>query len=68
MIENVYLLFFVPLTLGLFQGMLFAVLLVVRGAREERLSDHLLAALLLCGCLVLLPILLGLLDIHLLWN
>lgn len=68
MIDNVYLLFFVPLTLGLFQGMLFAILLVVRGVREERLSDHLLAALLLCGCLVLLPILLGLLDIHVLWN
>ncbi|MEM8486490.1 MAG: helix-turn-helix domain-containing protein [Bacteroidota bacterium] len=68
MIENVYLLFFVPLTLGLFQGMLFAVLLVVRGAREERLSDYLLAMLLFCGCLVLLPILLGLLDIHVLWN
>lgn len=68
MIDNVYLLFFIPLTLGLFQGMLFAVLLVVRGAREERLSDYLLAALLLSGCLVLLPILLGLLDIHVLWN
>ncbi len=68
MIDNVYLLFFVPLTLGLFQGILFAVLLVIRGAREERLSDHLLAALLICGCLVLLPILLGLLDIHVLWN
>lgn len=68
MIDNVYLLFFIPLTLGLFQGMLFAVLLVVRGTREERLSDYLLAALLLCGCLVLLPILLGLLDIHVLWN
>lgn len=68
MTNNLYLLFFTPLLLGLFQGLLFAVLLVVRGAREERLSDYLLAALLIAGSLILLPILLGLLDIHLLWN
>lgn len=66
--ENVYLLLFAPLTLGLFQGFLFAVLLIVRAIRQERLSDYLLAALLVCGCLILLPILLGLLDIHVLWN
>ena len=68
MMDNVYLLLFAALTLGLFQGFLFAVLLVVRAVREERLSDYLLAGLLVCGCLILLPILLGLLDIHVLWN
>ena len=68
MVDNAYLLIFAPLTLGLVQGLLFATLLIIRATREERLSDYLLAALLVCGCLILLPILLGLLNIHVLWN
>ena len=66
--QSIYLLFFAILTLGLFQGLLFSVLLVIRGIREERSSDFFLAGLLACGALILLPILLGLLDIHVLWN
>lgn len=35
-----------PLLIGFFQGLVFAILLLLRGAREERLSDALLAILL----------------------
>ncbi len=62
------LVYFTPLLFGFVHGLLFLVLLVVRGKREERPSDLLLAALIGCGCLLILPTLLGLLDIHVLWN
>lgn len=40
-----------PLLPGFLQGIVFAVLLTLRGVREERVSDYLAAILLLCGSL-----------------
>ncbi len=65
---NVYIFYFLPLIMGFAHGLLFAFLLVIRGVREERASDLFLASLLFAGCLLLLPTLLGFLDIHVLWN
>lgn len=65
---NVYIVYFLPLIMGFAHGLLFTSLLVIRGVREERASDLFLAALLFAGCMLLLPTLLGFLDIHVLWN
>ncbi|MEM6771644.1 MAG: hypothetical protein AAF597_13755, partial [Bacteroidota bacterium] len=40
-----------PLLPGFLQGVIFAVILVLRGTREERISDFFAAILLLCGSL-----------------
>ena len=63
-----YLVLFIPLLFGFIHGLLFAGMLMYRGIREERQSDLFLAALVCSGCLLLLPTILGLLDIHVLWN
>ena len=65
---TIYLALFVPLLFGFVHGLLFAILLVYRSIKEERTADIFLAALIVAGCLLLLPTLLGLLDIHVLWN
>lgn len=65
---SVYLFLFIPLLFGFIHGLLFSSLLLYRGYREERVSDYILAALIGAGCLLLLPTLLGFLDIHVLWN
>lgn len=66
--SDIALIYFIPLLFGVFHGILFSTLLVVRGWRDDRLSDYFLAGLLVCGCLLVLPTMLGLLDIHVLWN
>ena len=68
MVRPEYLIYFIPVLFGFIHGLLFAAILLIRGVREERLADSLLAALLGSGCLLLLPTILGLLDIHVLWN
>ena len=65
---STYLFLFIPLLFGFIHGLLFATLLLIRGIRDERPPDMLLASLIGAGCLLLLPTLLGFLDIHLLWN
>ena len=66
--ESLYLFLFLPLLFGFIHGFIFAVMLMYRGYREERKSDYILACLIGAGCLLLLPTILGLLDIHILWN
>ena len=68
MVRPEYLIYFIPVLFGFVHGILFALILVFRGLREERLADILLAVLLGSGCLLLLPTIMGLLDIHVLWN
>ena len=65
---TIYLVLFIPLLFGFVHGLLFAGMLLYRGFREERISDVFLATLVSSGCLLLLPTILGLLDIHVLWN
>jgi len=66
--DSLYLFLFLPLLFGFTHGFIFAILLLYRGYREERKSDSILAGLIGAGCLLLLPTILGLLDIHILWN
>lgn len=54
--------------LTLFQGWLFAILLVLRGWREERYSDLWLAFILFLQGLIVIPFLLGWLGINFLWE
>ncbi len=68
MSSSIDLLYFVPLLFGLAHGLLFATLLVARGVRREQPSDVLLGALVVAGCLLIVPTVLGLVDIHVLWN
>lgn len=65
---TIYLALFVPLLFGFVHGLLFAMMLLYRSVQEERIADVFLAALIAAGCLLLLPTILGLLDIHVLWN
>ena len=66
--DSLYLFLFLPLLFGFAHGFIFAILLLYRGYREERTSDRILAGLIGAGCLLLMPTILGLLDIHILWN
>lgn len=66
--DSLYLFLFLPLLFGFVHGFIFAIMLIYRGYREERISDRILAGLIGTGCLLLLPTILGLLDIHILWN
>lgn len=48
-----------PLLPGFLQGIVFAIILTLRGMREERISDYLAALLLLCGSLYIAQWMLG---------
>jgi AraC-like DNA-binding protein len=61
-------LYSVPLLIGFLQGIVCAVLLVVRGYQRGRLSDYLLSLLLLASCLLILPYMLGFMGIQVMWN
>ncbi|MDX2250332.1 MAG: AraC family transcriptional regulator [Bacteroidia bacterium] len=58
----------VVLLFGFVQAVIYAVLLIVRGIREQRLSDHLLAALLMMAAIILLPYMLGFMGIPVIWT
>jgi hypothetical protein len=48
-----------PLLIGFLQGVIYAVMLFRRSYREDRLSDRLLAGLLLTGCAYIMQYMLG---------
>jgi AraC-like DNA-binding protein len=56
------------LALGFIQGAVYALLLWVRGIRNERSSDILLGWLLVAACVEILPYTLGFLGINILWE
>ncbi|MEM7658515.1 MAG: AraC family transcriptional regulator, partial [Bacteroidota bacterium] len=56
------------LLLGCTQGAIYALLLLARSYRQQRLSDRLLAGLLGLTVLAILPYLLGFMDIHIVWR
>jgi AraC-like DNA-binding protein len=56
------------LLLGCAQGSIYAILLLIRSQRQQRLSDALLAGLLGLTVLLILPYLLAFMDIHLMWR
>ncbi|MEZ4773540.1 MAG: AraC family transcriptional regulator [Bacteroidia bacterium] len=58
----------VVLLFGFVQAVIYSILLVVRGLREQRLSDHLLGILLLLAGMVLLPYMLGFMGIPVIWT
>jgi AraC-like DNA-binding protein len=58
----------VALLLGFIQGALYAVLLWIRGYRNERISDTLLGFLLLALCIEVVPYMLGFMGINVLWQ
>jgi AraC-like DNA-binding protein len=60
--------FFLPIAFGVIHGLLFAVLLSLRGLWRRQTGDVLLAALLVAGSVRLLPYVLGFLNISVLWN
>ena len=57
-----------PLLLAFVHGIIYIMLLIVRGFREQRLSDYLLATLLACGILLILPYMLSFGGNHILWT
>ncbi|MBO0932595.1 helix-turn-helix domain-containing protein [Fibrella aquatilis] len=57
-----------PLLIGFIQGLVYAMLLWVRGWREERLSDTLLGWMVLALCFSFLDYMLGFAGIEILWN
>lgn len=57
-----------PLVFGFVQGWIYAILLWIRGRRNERLSDHLLAWLIVTCCLEIMDYMLGFLGVEILWQ
>ena len=57
-----------PLLFAFVHGLIYIILLGIRGTREQRLSDYLLGGLLLCGIALVLPYMLSFGGNHLLWT
>ncbi len=57
-----------PLVFGFVQGWIYAILLWIRGRRNERLSDFLLAWLIVACCLEITDYMLGFLGVEILWR
>jgi len=57
-----------PLLFAFIHGLIYIILLVVRGSREQRLSDYILAGLLFCGITMILPYMLSFGTNHILWT
>ncbi|MCH2082331.1 MAG: AraC family transcriptional regulator [Saprospiraceae bacterium] len=58
----------VPLLFGFWHGLLFTTLLYIRGFRQERLSDYLLATLLLLASIYIMPYMLGFMNVSVMWD
>jgi hypothetical protein len=58
----------VSLLFGIWHGLLFAVLLLIRAFRKDMLSDYILAGLLLAASVFLFPYMLGFMGQHIMWN
>lgn len=57
-----------PLVFGFLQGWIYAILLWIRGWRSERLSDYVLALLIVACCLEVMDYMLGFLGVEILWQ
>jgi len=57
-----------PLLFAIIHGLIYIILLILRGVRDQRTSDHLLGGLLLCGVTLILPFALSFGGNHILWT